>query len=101
MTKEKAIERLQTELSEYEPYIETYEGAKLDCKALNMAIKALEQEETDKDTDFVPIEIEFMGKKGCGYLYKPQQLIVTGYWTLEAFKHFGGKYKEKEEEGND
>ena len=92
MTKEQVIKELRvSECYDVMPSVE----------ALDMAINALEQEETDKDTDFVPIEIEFMGKKGCGYLYKPQQLIVTGYWTLEAFKHFGGKYKEKGEEGND
>ena len=92
MTKEQVIKELRvSECYDVMPSVE----------ALDMAINALEQEETDKDTDFVPIEIEFMGKKGCGYLYKPQQLIVTGYWTLEAFKHFGGKYKEKGEEGKD
>lgn len=94
MTKEQAIEYLKAD-------IKHWENTSVSTDHLIMAIKALEQEETDKDTDFVPIEIEFMGKKGCGYLYKPQQLIVTGYWTLEAFKHFGGKYKEKGEEGND
>lgn len=70
-------------------------------QALDMAIKALAQEETTEDTDFVPVEIEFMDKKGYGYLYKPQQLIVTGYFTLEAFKYFGGKYKEKGKGEND
>jgi len=64
--------------------------------ARDKIIKALEQAEVNKDTDFVPVEIEFLGNKGYGYLYKPQQIIVTGYFTLEAFEHFGGTYKEKE-----
>ena len=48
----------------------------------------------DHDENFVPIEIEWQGKKGKGYLYKPQQIIVTGYITLEAFQYFGGFYHE-------
>ena len=48
MTREEAIERLKTELKDYTPHIEKFEGAKLDCEALEMAIKALEQQSMHK-----------------------------------------------------
>ncbi len=51
-----------------------------------------------KDNDFIPVKIDFLGKEGEAYLYKPQNIIVTGYITMEAFEHFGGKYKERENE---
>ena len=87
MTRKQAIEEIN---KVFEPAFANYIITAL-TEGATVSDKAQEQ-----DTDFVPVEIEFLGNKGYGYLYKPQQIIVTGYYTLEAFKHFGGTYKEKE-----
>lgn len=55
------------------------------------------------DPNFVPIKVtvgsgEYKGKEITAYFYKPQQIIVTGYMTLEFFDKLGWKYEEVKNE---
>ena len=52
----------------------------------------------ERDTQFVRVIItDTRGKKCTAYLYKPQNLVCTGYVTVELLKSMGCKIEEVEE----
>ena len=51
----------------------------------------------ERDTQFVPVIItDTQGKKRPAYLYKPQNLVCTGYVTVELLKSMGWKIEKVE-----
>ena len=54
--------------------------------------------EESKDQNFVPVTIEMKSgqRKEC-FLYKPQNLVVTEYISVEFIKALGWKMQEVEE----
>ena len=52
--------------------------------------------EESKDQNFVPVTIEMKsGQRKEGFLYKPQNLVVTEYITVELIKALGWKVQER------
>lgn len=55
----------------------------------------------ERDNNFIPIIVtDNSGKDYTAYLYKPQQIIVIGYVTVELFNKMGWRYKEREAEND-
>ena len=59
MSNEEAINRLEEEIELYKPYAKTWEDARLDIEALNIAIQAL------KEQDRLPCDLAECDTDGC------------------------------------
>lgn len=52
-----------------------------------------------KDKNFVPVVLKnSRGNKQDAFLYKPQNMIITGYITAEMARHLGLEVEEVEHE---
>ena len=78
MTNKEAILRLKEEIELYTPYAKTWNDARLDIEALEMAIQALEQ------TQWIPVS-EMPKEDGLYLVYTEEQPFVCPFEDGEFF----------------